>query len=107
MRANCRRCRLHRRDNNRRTITTRKKSKGIERTGSTNLMKHTLALPRIATFSAFALAVTVAFNPLSAQERAPSAVAKGTKTAEAPKVAGAPKVAEAPKCAVQPDITHF
>jgi acyl-CoA thioesterase I len=68
---------------------------------TTNFMTHTLDLRRVATLSALALAVTVAFNPLLAQESAPSAVAKGAKAAEAPKVAGTPK------CAVQMDIAHF
>jgi lysophospholipase L1-like esterase len=64
-------------------------------------MTHTLDLRRIATLSALALAVTVAFSPLLAQERPPSVAAKASKAAEAPKVAGTPK------CAVQTDIAHF
>jgi len=62
-------------------------------------MTHTLALWRVATLSALALALIVAYNPVSAQER--------TAVAGTPKAAEAPKTAQAAKCAVQPDITHF
>jgi lysophospholipase L1-like esterase len=47
------------------------------------------------------VAVTVVYNPLLAQERAPS-VAAGT-----PKAVQPSKGAEAPKCGVQADIAHF
>jgi lysophospholipase L1-like esterase len=64
-------------------------------------MTHTLALRRVAALSAFALALTVAYNPLSAQERT------STAAAGAPKGADAAKAAQAAKCAVQPEIARF
>jgi lysophospholipase L1-like esterase len=62
-------------------------------------MTHTLALRRAATLSALALALIVACNPVSAQER--------TAVAGTPKAAEALKTAQAAKCAVQPDIARF
>ena len=62
-------------------------------------MAHTLALRRAATLSALALALIVACNPVSAQER--------TAVAGTPKAAEALKTAQAAKCAVQPDIARF
>jgi acyl-CoA thioesterase I len=80
-------------------------------------MTHTLALWRIATLSALALAVTVVCSPLWAQSRIPSAAVGGAgNVAEAPKAASPkaanpkaadPKAAVDPKCAVQADIAHF
>ena len=68
-------------------------------------MTHTLDLRRVATLSALALAVTVACNPLLAQDRTSSAAATGAP--KAPKAAEAPKAAQTAKCAVQPDIARF
>jgi acyl-CoA thioesterase I len=64
-------------------------------------MINTLALRRVAMLSGIVLALTVAYHPLSAQQRTPSTAA-GT-----PKAVEAPKAAEAAKCAVQPDIARF
>jgi acyl-CoA thioesterase I len=63
-------------------------------------MTHTLSPRRGAMLAAFAVAVVFASNPLSAQNRIPSAGAVPGKIAEAPK-------APDPQCAVQADTAHF
>jgi lysophospholipase L1-like esterase len=73
---------------------------GLNEQGSTDFMTHTLALRRVATLSALAVAVVVVCKPLWAQDRAPSVAAGIPQAAELPKAADA-------KCAVQPDIAHF
>jgi acyl-CoA thioesterase I len=72
--------------------------------GNTDFMTHTLDLRRVAMLSALALAVTVACNPLLAQERTSSAA---TGAPKASKAVEAPKAAQTAKCAVQPDIARF